>query len=75
MRGINASIVGLLEAALYHPVWIGAVTTPPDIALLVEGFLALTFWGCPEPSDAPVMWQLFLGGANCANPVTELLPQ
>ena len=51
MRGINASVVGLLDAALYHPVWIGAVTTPPDIALLVDGFLALTFWRLPRAKE------------------------
>jgi len=47
MRGINASVVGLLGAALYHPVWTGAVRVPADVALVVVGFLALTLWGLP----------------------------
>src|SRR5262249_47401863 len=30
LRGINAAVVGLLLAALYHPVWTGAVHGPAD---------------------------------------------
>jgi len=44
MRGVNASVVGLLGAALYNPVWTGAVSAPADVALVIVGFLALTLW-------------------------------
>jgi chromate transporter len=47
MRGVNASVVGLLGAALYHPVWTSSIRSPADIALVVIGFLALTFWRLP----------------------------
>jgi len=47
MRGVNASVVGLLGAALYNPVWTGAVRAPADIALVVVGFLALALRTLP----------------------------
>jgi chromate transporter len=48
MRGVNASVVGLLGAALYDPVWTGAVRAPADVALVVVGFFALTLWRLPS---------------------------
>ena len=33
LRGVNAAVVGLLLAALYHPVWTSAILTPADFAL------------------------------------------
>jgi chromate transporter len=47
MRGTNAAVVGILGAALYHPVWTGAVLTPRDFALALAGFLLLTVWKLP----------------------------
>ena len=47
MRGINASVVGLLAAALYDPVWVRSVTTAADAAVALLGFALLTFWGAP----------------------------
>jgi chromate transporter len=47
MRGVNASVVGLLGAALYNPVWTGAVKTFADVALVIAGFLSLTVWKVP----------------------------
>ena len=44
MRGTNAAVVGILGAALYHPVWTSAVLSPPDFVLALAGFLALTVW-------------------------------
>jgi chromate transporter len=44
MRGTNAAVVGILGAALYHPVWTSAVATPRDFALALAGFLLLTVW-------------------------------
>lgn len=47
MRGANAAVVGVLGAALYDPVWTGAVLTPRDFALALAGFLLLTVWKSP----------------------------
>src|SRR3984957_13123477 len=47
MRGTNAAVVGILGAALYHPVWTSAVATPRDFALALAGFLLLTVWKLP----------------------------
>lgn len=47
MRGANAAVVGILGAALYDPVWTGAVFAPPDFALALAGFLLLTRWQAP----------------------------
>ncbi len=44
MRGANAAVVGILGAALYNPVWTGAVFTNQDFALALTGFLLLTVW-------------------------------
>ena len=44
MRGANASVVGVLGAALYHPVWTSAVLTQTDFLLAVIGFLLLVIW-------------------------------
>jgi len=38
LAGVNASVVGILAAALYDPVWIGAVRSPLDAAVAVLGF-------------------------------------
>ncbi|PMT61849.1 chromate efflux transporter [Vibrio parahaemolyticus] len=37
INGVNASVVGLLLAALYQPVFSSAVVTPIDMALVVAG--------------------------------------
>ena len=47
LRGANAAVVGLLLAALYHPVWTSAVHTPSDLALALVVFGLLTFWKLP----------------------------
>jgi chromate transporter len=47
MRGVNASVVGLLGAALYSPVWTGAVLTPGDFAVALVSFVLLTVWRVP----------------------------
>ncbi|CAM2763920.1 chromate efflux transporter [Vibrio mytili] len=41
IHGVNASVVGLLLAALYQPVFSSAVTAPIDIALIIAGFYLL----------------------------------
>ena len=47
LRGINAGVVGLLLAALYHPVWTSAIRAPADVALAFLAFGLLAFWKAP----------------------------
>ena len=41
LNGVNAAVVGLLLAALYTPVWTGAITAPVDVAIAAAGLGAL----------------------------------
>ncbi|MHB0776108.1 chromate efflux transporter [Halomonas sp. WWR20] len=54
LMGINAAVVGLLLAALYHPVWTSAIHQPRDVALALLAFIALTAWKLPP-------WLVVLG--------------
>lgn len=56
LQGINASVVGLLLAALYQPVWTSAIHEGKDFGLALLAFVALTFWRVPP-------WLLVLGCA------------
>jgi chromate transporter len=47
LGGINASVVGLLLAALYQPVWTSAILSPQDFGLALVAFVALMFWKLP----------------------------
>lgn len=47
MRGVNASVVGLLGAALYNPIWTTSVKGPGDFGLALLGFVLLTAWKAP----------------------------
>ncbi len=47
LRGVNASVVGLLLAALYNPVWTAGITSPYDFALAVVAFLLIFMWQTP----------------------------
>jgi chromate transporter len=47
LRGVNAAVVGLLLAALYHPVWTSGITNVGDFALGVAAFLLLLMWKTP----------------------------
>jgi chromate transporter len=47
LAGINAVVVGLLLAALYQPVWTGAVHSPQDVALALVALVALMHWKLP----------------------------
>ncbi len=47
LRGVNAGVVGLLLAALYHPVWTSAIRAPGDVALALSAFALLAFWKAP----------------------------
>jgi chromate transporter len=47
LRGVNAAVVGLLLAALYHPVWTAGILTAADYALAITAFLLLFLWQTP----------------------------
>ncbi len=47
LLGINASVVGLLLAALYTPVWTFGIRSPGDFVLALFAFGALSFWKAP----------------------------
>ena len=47
MRGANAAVVGVLGAALYTPVWTGAIIGSKEFALALAAFVLLTTWRCP----------------------------
>jgi chromate transporter len=44
LRGVNAAVVGLLLAALYHPVWTVGIRSTQDFAIGVAAFLLLFMW-------------------------------
>jgi chromate transporter len=48
LRGVNAAVVGVLGAALYSPVWTGAVTRPVDVVVVAMG-LGLLMVGRAAP--------------------------
>ena len=62
MAGINAAVVGLLLAALYDPVWTGAIHAPQDFALALAAYAALAWaklrygvaWVCEGGCGYPV---------------------
>jgi len=47
LRGVNAAVVGLLLAALYHPVWTSAIAGAADLAVALVAFGLLVFWRAP----------------------------
>ncbi|MFC4617674.1 chromate efflux transporter [Camelliibacillus cellulosilyticus] len=56
LLGINASVVGILLAAFYHPVFTSAIRTPMDFALALAAFAMLMYWKLPP-------WIVVLFGA------------
>ncbi|WP_314436842.1 chromate efflux transporter [Massilia timonae] len=48
MMGANAAVVGILAAALYHPVWTAAVFDIRDACIALGGFMLLTLWKAPS---------------------------
>lgn len=44
MSGANASVVGILGAALYSPVFTSAIADMRDLAVALAAFVALTVW-------------------------------
>ena len=55
--GVNAAVVGILLAALYHPVWTSAIFTPADFGLALTAFVGLAFWRVPP-------WLVVLGSGG-----------
>ncbi|WFP16818.1 chromate efflux transporter [Citricoccus muralis] len=47
LLGINASVVGVLAAALYDPVFTQGITSPATLALAVAVFIAQVHWKLP----------------------------
>ena len=45
--GINASVVGLLMAALYDPIWVSAVENNTDVATVAGLICIVSIWKCP----------------------------
>ena len=56
--GVNASVVGVLLAALYQPVWTNTVLRPVDLVGALVGFLALVVWKLPP-------WMVVIAAAVC----------
>lgn len=47
LAAINASVVGILLAAFYDPIWTSAVATPVDFSIALVLFVLLAFWMLP----------------------------
>ncbi len=47
LNGVNAGVVGILLAALYHPIWSTAIQAPRDFSLALLSFALLAFWKAP----------------------------
>ena len=56
LRGVNAAVVGVLLAALFTPIWTGAVHTSADFGVGLVAFLLLSLWAVPP-------WLVVLLGA------------
>ncbi|MEK4031986.1 chromate efflux transporter [Methylocystis sp. IM3] len=56
LKGVNATVVGILLGALYTPVWTSAIFSPADFGLAALAFLLLVFWRVPP-------WLVVLIGA------------
>lgn len=47
LTGINASVVGILIAALYNPVWMSAIKSTVDFCIAIAAFGLLVIWKLP----------------------------
>jgi chromate transporter len=54
LRGVNASVVGVLLAAFFQPVWTSAVHSRFDFLLTLSAFLLLTLFNLPP-------WMIVVG--------------
>lgn len=55
LHGANAGVVGILGAALYDPVWTGAIVGRTEFAAALTGFLLLTLWKLPAWAVVAIM--------------------
>ena len=53
--GVNASVVGILTAALYDPLWTSSIRFPADFSLAVFLFGMISFWKLPP-------WSVVIAG-------------
>ncbi|MBO1910917.1 chromate efflux transporter, partial [Microvirga sp. 3-52] len=56
IMGVNAAVIGILIAALYHPIWTSSILTPMDFALAALLFSMLSYWKLPP-------WMIVVTGA------------
>src|SRR5690625_391862 len=56
LMGMNASVVGILIAALYRPIWTSSILRPIDFALAAILFSMLVYWKLPP-------WFIVIAGA------------
>jgi chromate transporter len=66
LKGVNATVVGILLGALYTPVWTSAIFAPADFGLGVLAFLLLVFWRTPP-------WAVVILGAGGATALAALV--
>ncbi|MCT8137078.1 chromate transporter [Anaerobacillus sp. CMMVII] len=56
LMGVNAGVVGILIAALYHPIWTSSILSTVDFVFAAFLFSMLVFWKLPP-------WVIVLTGA------------
>jgi chromate transporter len=56
LMGVNAAVVGILIAALYHPIWTSSILSAVDFAFAAVLFSMLVFWKLPP-------WVIVVTGA------------
>lgn len=44
LLGINAAVVGVLIAALFHPIWTSTIHSPYDFLVALAAFVLLVQW-------------------------------
>jgi len=48
VRGVNATVVGVLIAALYQPLWTSTIHSATDFCVALAAFTLLTLWKAPS---------------------------
>lgn len=66
LKGVNATVVGILLGALYTPVWTSAIFSPADFGLGILSFLLLMFWRAPP-------WLVVILGALGATALAAII--
>jgi chromate transporter len=67
LAGTNAAVVGLVAAALYSSVWVGAILSPRDFLIALAALVLLLFARLPS-------WAVVGFGAAAASAVAWFLP-